>query len=145
MKKKQRAKFVGAVAAGVLSEFVRRQVAAFIAGLPDGDIVLDVAVKSQQRTLSQNNGYHAMLDPWAEHLGYTVDELKLECLGITFGWRDSALGEHRTPLKPHTSGLSVEEFSRLFEHTALIAAGMGFQLVLPSEYAEGRWEHRKTA
>lgn len=144
-KKKQRAKFIGAVVAGKLSEFARRQVAAFIASLPDGEVVVDIAEKSQRRTSSQNDGFHAMIDRWAREEGHDIDDLKRDLLGIVFGWEDSPLSETRTPKRPHTSELTVEEFSELVERTAIIAAGQGVQLVLPSEYSDGRWAHRKAS
>ena len=141
--KKRRAKFIGPVSGGVLDPFTRRQVAAFLAKLPDGDIVIDLAEKSQRRSGAQNDGFHAMIVPWAHSEGHDVDDLKRDLLGTVFGWRDSPLGEQRIPLKPHTSDLTVEEFSELVERTAIIAAGLGVQLVLPSEYTGGRWAHRQ--
>ena len=134
------ATFRGTVTGGVLTDMVRRQIATFIRTLDTKRIVVTVALEADKRTMKQNDGFHAsVIRPWALHLGYDPDELKRDLLGITFGWADSPLGENRTPLKPHTSALTVEEFSLLFDRAVIEAAKTGFQVILPDDYRERRW------
>ncbi len=68
-----------------------------------------------QRSLDQNSYLHAVpVAILAEEWGEDVETTKLLILGECFGWRDAKDG-HRLPMKPSTSALTVEEFSKLIE------------------------------
>ena len=67
-----------------------------------------------KRSLDQNAYMHA--EPFlklAEHLGYSISEVKLVLLGECFGYHMLAGREY--PIKPSTSDLKVEECSQFIE------------------------------
>jgi hypothetical protein len=133
-------RIVTRVQGGHLNPLVRRQLTGLLAKVKDGtDIVLELFEVPTRRTAAQNDGFHAMITPWARDEGHNVDELKRDLLGVIFGWVGSPLGDTRVPLKPSTSGLTVTEFSELITRSADIAASHGYILQLPSEYKEAKW------
>jgi hypothetical protein len=68
-----------------------------------------------QRSRDQNAYWHAV--PFAllaEEWGEDIETTKLLVLGECFGWKETRDG-HRVPIKPSTSALTTEEWSRLTE------------------------------
>ncbi len=105
----------------------------------DGEEVeIIVQPRKRRRTLPQNAGYHAMISPWADEEGHEIDDLKRDLMGTIFGWSEklTPLSGQRIPLKPHTSELTVEEFSTLIERTLQLAAECGVLLLAPDEYRQ---------
>lgn len=133
-------RIVTRVQKGHLPPLVRRQLATLLAKVVDGTaIVVELFEVPRQRSAAQNDGFHAMITPWAKDEGHNVDDLKRDLLGTVFGWAESPLKETRVPLKPRTSALTVEEFSELITRTADIAADCGYVIQLPSEYSASKW------
>lgn len=125
---------------GHLPVIVRKQIATLLSHVKDGHtIVIELFQLPRVRTLAQNDGFHAMITPWAKEGGHVVDELKRDLLGEVFGWDGSPLNVARVPKKPHTSHLTIEEFSELMNRTVEIAADCGYVLTLPSEYTDSKF------
>lgn len=114
------------------------QVKAFVARFKGCEIEVEIRERRKKRSLDQNAGFHAMITPWAQDEGHDITELKRDLMGEIFGWSEtvSPLSQSRVPLKPHTSKLTVAEFSELIERTLEIAARMGVILEAPNEYLE---------
>lgn len=133
-------RIVAKIKDGHLPAMVRKQIAGVLSTVKDGStIVIEMFDVPLRRTSAQNDGFHAMITPWAKDEGHNVDDLKADLLGTVFGWAESPLGHTKVPLKPHTSHLTVEEFSELMNRSVDIAAGCGYILVLPSEYLASQW------
>jgi len=102
-----------------------------------------------ERTPPQVAGYHAMISPLAKARGWPIAALKTYFLGRIFGWiefEDFTTGEiHRVPREPHTSKLGKRRYSQLIEHTVMLAAEEGYQLIPPSEWTEEQAKKRKAA
>lgn len=107
----------------------------------------------QQRSQRQSRGFHAMVKPWLaceSRGGWTIEALKLYALGETYGYDEfvhPVSGEvFRFPSKPHTSKLTVGEFSELIERTLEMAAEQdGVMLVAPDEYTRAKEAAAKKA
>lgn len=139
-------KITAIVTGGHLPMRVRQQLATALKSVKDGTrVIVELREWPKRRTLLQNDGFHAMISPWAKDEGHDIADLKKDLLGIIFGWDGSPLGESRVPKKPHTSDLSVEEFHELIERTAIIAAQNGYLLELPSEYSERIFRDRSAS
>lgn len=107
-----------------------------------------VAPQGAMKTRLQENGFHAMITPWAKD-GHNIDDLKDDLLRAIFGER-----EHHNPItgevtmvlrEPHTSTLSRTKYSELIERTLDIAAECGHVLEAPHEYRERKQRERKKA
>jgi len=87
-----------------------------------------------QRSLDQNAYLHGVPLPLlAAEWGEDIETTKLLVLGECFGWKDTRDG-HRLPIKPHTSQLTVEEFSQLIEWLPPWAmVNFGVNIPLPNE------------
>lgn len=99
-----------------------------------------IAQQGALKTRLQEQGFHAMIMPWAKDEGHDIDDLKDDLLRHIFGER-----EHVNPItgivsmvlrEPHTSKLSRAQYSELIERTLDIAAECGYVLVAPHEYTE---------
>lgn len=113
-----------------------------------------IAPQGLMKTRLQEQGYHAMLQPWAKGEGHRIEDLKRDCLRHIFGEQ-----EHVNPIsgeivmvlrEPHTSTLSRAKYSELIERTLEIAAECGVVLQAPNEYrrqkeAEQRKRERRAA
>lgn len=67
------------------------------------------------RSLAYNDYFHAVpVAILSEYWGEDVEATKLLILGEAFGWHDTKDG-HRFPMKPSSSALTNEEFSRLVD------------------------------
>lgn len=98
-----------------------------------------------KRSDRQSRGFHAMVTPWLlaeERRGWSIEALKLWCLGETFGYLEMVhplTGEVlRFPAEMHTSKLTVGQFSELIERTLELAAEEGVILVAPDEYRRAK-------
>lgn len=103
---------------------------------------VEIRARKAKRSLLQNAYIHAAWKGWADHLGYDVEALKDELLGLVFGYREVTspiTGEVRQVLvEPHTSRLTVPQMSELMERAVIEAAGTGYDLLLPDEWHEAR-------
>ena len=103
---------------------------------------VEIRARKSQRSARQNAAFHAALTPWAKELGYHVEELKDELLGLVWGYEERVsklTGEvQRVLVKPHTSKLTTAEFSELMEHTVMQAAQTGYVMLLPDEFKQAR-------
>ncbi len=100
------------------------------------DVVLTPQGAAKSRL--QEQGFHAMIQPWAREEGHRIDDLKRDLLRAIFGEQ-----EHTNPItgeismvlrEPHTSTLSRVKYSELIDRTLEIAAECGFVLIAPDEY-----------
>ncbi len=100
-----------------------------------------------KRSDRQSRGFHAMVSPWAKAEGHRIDDLKDDLLEAVFGTLDSVslvTGEVRKVLaEPHTSKLTVGQFSELIDRTLEIAAEQGVILVAPDEYRRAKEKERR--
>jgi hypothetical protein len=102
-----------------------------------------------KRSDRQNRGFHACITPWAKERGWAIDTLKQFLLGRVFGWGefvDPMTGEVLPVLtEPHTSKLSVGQFSELIERSLELAAEDGVWLQAPDEYTRAKASAEKRA
>jgi hypothetical protein len=91
-----------------------------------------------KRSDKQNRAYHRLLSEWALSEGHNIEDLKDDCLGAVFGYREVVspiTGEVRQVLaEPHTSTLDTVRFALLMERSVELAAGCGVILELPDEW-----------
>ena len=101
----------------------------------------------EKRNDRQNRGFHAMVAPWAKAEGHRIDDLKDDLLEAVFGTIEVTslvTGEVRKVLaEPHTSKLTVGQFSELIDRTLEIAAEQGVILVAPDEYRRAKEKERR--
>lgn len=108
------------------------------------EVEIEIRKRRSKRSLRQNSAYHASIQPLAEHLGYTVEELKLVMLGGCFGWHTVAGAQ--MPDRMHTSELNTEDFADLMAYTMQIAAENDIVILDPSQWkAEKRKSTRRDA
>lgn len=109
------------------------------------EVFVEIYKRRSKRSLKQNAAYHAAIGPFAEHLGYTVEELKLAMLGGCFGWHDEGPLKG-LPLRLHTSDLDTQQFADLMAHTMQIAAEHDVLILDPSQWkAEKRKRDKQAA
>lgn len=122
--------------------------AATLAGLSGEEICIEVYPKRERKSRAQEKGFHAMLRPWAAE-GHQVDDLKRFLLREVFGEREvvnPVTGEVGHELRePHTSTLTMAQYSELIERTLEVAAGCGVVLKSPDEYRRQQELKRKAA
>lgn len=110
----------------------------------DNEVFVEIYKRRAKRSLKQNAAYHASIQPLAEHLGYTVEELKLAMLGGAFGWKN--VNGCQLPERMHTSDLNTEDFNDLMAYTNQIAAEHGILILDPSQWkAEKRKQARQAS
>lgn len=99
-----------------------------------------IALRGELKTRLQEEGFHAMITPWANNEGHEIDDLKRDLLRAIFGEREHVnrlTGEVSMVLRePHTSKLNRAKYSQLIERTLVIGAECGHPLVAPQEYRE---------
>lgn len=105
---------------------------AFIQTLAGEEVEIDIRKKRTKRTLKQNAYLHAAIKPYADHLGYTVEELKLALLGECFGYHQ--VRGVTLPLKLHTAELTTQEFVEITELLIQRAAEDGVLILYPDEF-----------
>lgn len=109
---------------------------------------IDVIVCEQGalKTRLQEQGFHAMITPWARQEGHAIEDLKRDLLLAIFGTREYVnvlTGDVSLVLRePHTSQLSRTKYAELIERTLEIAAENGVILMAPHEYRKAH-ERRK--
>lgn len=110
---------------------------------------VDVIITPQGalKTRLQENGFHAMISPWAKEAGIEVDDLKFFLLHRIFGEREIVnpiTGEVTMTMRErHTSTLPRPKYSELIERTLDIAAGCGYILEAPHEWRERKERERR--
>lgn len=106
-----------------------------------------IAPQGHAKTRLQEQGFHAMIAPWAREEGHRIDDLKRDLLREIFGQQ-----EHTNPItgevsmvlrEPHTSKLNRAQYCELIERTLDIGAACGVVLVAPNEYKELKEKDRK--
>lgn len=106
------------------------------------EVELEVRKRRTKRTLKQNAFLHAAIKPWADHLGYTVEELKLSLLGNVFGYHE--VNGVTLPMKLHTSDLSTKEFGELTDYMIQKAAEDSILILLPDEFSKRKRKQDKS-
>ena len=108
-----------------------------------------IAPPGHEKTRLQENGFHAMIQPWAKSEGHRIDDLKRDILRHVFGEQEHAnpiTGEIAMVLRePHTSKLSRAKYSELIERTLEIGAECGVLLQAPDEYRKAKEAAQKKA
>lgn len=107
---------------------------AYVRQLSGQTVEVIVRKDRANRSLDQNSWFHAVpVALLSEYWGYDVEETKLLILGACFGWHDHA-NQPRLPIKPSSSSLTVEEFSRLTDWLPTWALQQfGVVIPLPNE------------
>ena|SRR5689334_3393541 len=98
---------------------------------------IEIRKHRSQRSLEQNAYLHAVPFPIiAEHVGDSIEGVKLDLMGECFGWKESGMSGHLYPVKPHTSSLTVDECTFFIEWLIAFAAQkFGLQIPFPNEVA----------
>lgn len=119
-------------------DFPSQQRAYCKAKLAGKSVDVIVCEQGELKTRLQEQGFHAMITPWAKAEGHAIEDLKRDLLLEIFGTREHVnvlTGEVSLVLRePHTSKLSRAKYSELIERTLDIAAGCGHILEAPHEY-----------
>ena len=133
------ATFYGCIRDGALVLNERHLLAGAFKSWPNGPIEVEIRPRRSRRSLAQSAGFHAMVTPWAKSEGHAIEDLKRDLLREVFGTRErlnAVTGEVTLELvEPHTSALTVAQFSELIERTMQIAADCGYVLVAPNEWS----------
>jgi len=97
----------------------------------DKDRLLEVVVKpyKKNRSLEQNDMFHAWCGTIADTTGHSKQEIKQIMVESTFGTEEflNLQGRTRTRLK-ETSGMTVGEMSELLERTIQIGIELGAEV-----------------
>lgn len=107
------------------------------------EVEIELRKRRSKRSLKQNAAYHASIEPLAEFLGYTVEELKLSMLGGCFGWKN--VNGVQLPERLHTSDLNTEDFSDLMAYTMQIAAEHDILILDPSQWKAAKKKQARKA
>jgi len=109
-------KWIGTVdAQGKLHIDGKRDLDRYLRTLAGKEVELVVKRKVYKRSLDQNAYWWSVpVRILAEHCGYTDAQMHYALLGECFGYVAGPQGKP-VPVKPSSSDLSVEEFSRLIE------------------------------
>lgn len=110
--------------------------AAYRGRLAGHEVVVTLAKKSEAKTRAQEQGFHAMIRPWAHEHGHQIEALKRDILAETFGYLEGTTRTgDRILREPSTSKLSKEKYSFLIENAMVLAAEWdGFVCIAPEEY-----------
>ncbi len=128
--------FSGRVLPGGLLVMDRpREYAKYVRSLHGRFVEIIVRKQRVQRSLDQNAYLHvAAFIPLAEHLGYSLAELKLLLMGECWGWQTVA--GHEMPVKVHTADMTVEEATHFIDWIIPWALEQfEFVIPLPNEVA----------
>lgn len=128
-------------------DFPQQQRAYCRAKLKGACVDVVIAPAGSLKTRLQEQGFHAMIAPWAKSEGHRVDDLKRDLLRAIFGEQEHVnpiTGEIAMVLRePHTSTLNRAKYSELIERALEIAAECGVVLVAPNEYRRQREQAEK--
>jgi len=88
----------------------------------------------EKRSLDQNAYLHQVLPILCDYTGNSTARMKLVLLGEKWGYERDPITGREFPIKPHTSELSVAEFSELIEWLPMWAMQKtGCTIPLPNE------------
>lgn len=107
------------------------------------EVEVEVRKHRAKRSLKQNRWMHSFLRPLADHLGYTVEELKLVGMVAVFGTH-AVMGQ-TVPVKAHTSQLTTQEMVDLCEWFVQVAAEHDLVILYPDEFKRARAKAAKHA
>ena len=113
----------------------------FIQTLAGDEVEIEIRKKRAKRTLKQNAYLHAAIKPFADHCGYTVEELKLALLGECFGYHQ--VHGVTLPVKLHTSDLSTQEFVDITKLLIQRAAEQDVLILYPEEFKRQKRKQEK--
>ena len=119
---------------GKVGEFVTKQIRAKLAELAGHTIEIVIRQHRAKRSLDQNAYLHAEPIPrMAEHLGYTIPEMKIVLMGECFGWHVKS--GHMLPVKASTAAMTVDECRYFIDWVIPWAAQEhGVIVMLPDEW-----------
>lgn len=128
-------------------DFPQRQRAYCKAKLAGKCVDVIICEQGELKTRLQEQGFHAMISPWAKSEGHNIDDLKRDLLLEIFGEREHVnrfTGVVTMVLRePHTSKLSRTKYSELIERTLDIAAENGVILIAPHEWRQAKEKEEK--
>lgn len=116
---------------------------AYIRQFAGYEVEVEIRKRRSKRSHRQNAWLHSFLGHFAEHLGYSLEEMKLIGLVAVFGTHE-VMG-YTVPKKPHTSQLNTEEFSDLCEWFVQKAAECDFVVLYPEEFRREKKRASKKA
>lgn len=105
------------------------------------EVELEVRKRRSKRSLRQNAWLHSFLGGFAEHCGYSLEEMKL--VGLVALWGTNDVMGCTIPKKPHTSQLNTEEFSDLCEWFVQKAAGLDYLVLYPEEFKRDKKKQQR--
>lgn len=135
--------FIGVIQDGRFIADDERLYAALLAELDGYEVESVLRKKRSTRSLRQNRWFHSFMTPLADHLGYTVEELKLVGLVAVFGTK--VVMGYTVPEQPHTSGLNTEQMSALCAWFQQRAAEMDFLILTPDEFKREKRKKERAA
>jgi hypothetical protein len=110
---------------------IRNECARQILAIDVEDGILEVTVKpyKKNRSLEQNDMFHAWCGSIAEKTGHTKEEIKEIVVEYVFGTEEylNLQGEQRSRVR-QTSGMSVGEMSELIERATQIGIELGAEV-----------------
>lgn len=105
-------------------------------------VTIEIRKYRSKRSLKQNAWLHAAIKPLADHIGSKTEELKLDLLGLTFGWQETRNGA-KLPNIMHTSELDTEQFGQLMDTLLEEAAKEQIVILLPDEFKREKKKQQK--
>lgn len=121
---------------GEATPTLARSVMDALRGLKGEQVEVVIQKPTTTRSLRQNAYLHAKPFPLiAEEMGDSVESVKYDLMGERWGWKPSPLDPKRmVPVKPNTSGMTVEECSEFIDWLIPFAAQkLGVLVPLPNE------------
>jgi hypothetical protein len=107
------------------------------------EVEVEIRKRRSKRSDRQNRWLHSFLGAFAEHCGYTLEEMKL--VGLVALWGTHDVMGYTVPKKPRTSQLNTEEFSDLCEWFVQKAAEAEFVVLYPEEFKRTKKARTKAA
>lgn len=104
------------------------------------EVEIEIRKRRSKRSARQNAWLHSFLKDLADHLGYTIEEIKL--VGLVALWGTHDVMGCTVPIKLQTSKLNTEEFSDLCEWFVQKAAEVDFLVLYPEEFKRQRKNRR---
>lgn len=92
----------------------------------------------EKRTLKQNRYFYAVLNIFAQHTGYSTNEIKT-LMKHEFGMYDEILNKKTGEVLINyrsTANMTKKEFSDLTENIVMFANKHGLKIMTPEEYYE---------
>lgn len=125
---------VGLVQDGIFRPDYEDDHDAFLTTLEGEEVEAIYRKKRSKRTQRQNRWMHSFLRPLAQHLGYSLVQLKLMGLVAVFG--TEKVGDYTVPIEPSTADLNTQKCSELCEWFVQMAAELDppFLILYPEEF-----------